>query len=93
MTSTGPAIIEGGKRFSGGGNPRHSLINCGYGLKKYQLTARANKEPIPTPINMRPVWGIVRPRFSPKISGYASNTVLYVSIFFPHMTGPCDSRP
>ena len=93
MTSTGPAIIEAGKRFSGGGKPRHSLISCGYGRKKYQLIMTASKAPIPTPINMRPVWGIVRPRFSAKISGYASNTVLYMSIFFPHTTESCDSRP
>lgn len=86
MTRAGPAIIDGGKRSSGGGKPRHSLINCGYGRKKYQLTTTASKAPIPTPINMRPVWGMVSPRFSAKISGYASNTVLYVSIFFLHTT-------
>ena len=31
-------------------------------------------EPVPTPINMRPSWAIVKPRFSIKIIGNASNT-------------------
>ena len=33
--------------------------------------------PVPTPMNMRPSWAIVKPRFSMKIIGNASNTGIY----------------
>jgi hypothetical protein len=84
-------IIDEIPTLSTGGKPRYSLISCGYSRKKYQLTMTASKAPIPTPINIRPVRGIVRPRFSAKMTGNASNTVLYVSIVFPHTTEPAGS--
>ena len=36
--------------------------------------------PIPTPMNTRPSWAIVKPRLSMKIIGNASNTGMIVQV-------------
>jgi hypothetical protein len=73
-TNAHPPTIPPRRRSSGGGNPRHVFMSCGY-RRELRMSRRAPRVPMPTPMKISPFCAMVKPRFSMKMMGKASNTV------------------